>query len=93
MRREGDLGDLTTVAAILRELDEATERVRSDVQTHTLGCLRLARELLDGVTAELRASPPRSMNAIRLARHLWEVEVDMHYVATFGSSAVDQVWN
>lgn len=90
-RREGDLACTVAVAVILQELDEATERIRSDVQTHALGSVRLGRELLDGVIAELRAEPPRPLNAIRLARHLWEVEVEMHYVATFGAPAIEQV--
>lgn len=43
------------------------------------GYVVLGREIAEGVLAEAEAKPARGLNAVRLARHLWETEQELHY--------------
>lgn len=50
------------------------------VRWFVLGSVALAVELARGVVSEVTADPPRGLNALRLARHLWELEHELHYL-------------
>lgn len=71
-----------------------TETVRAITgrEQYALGSLYLGEDVLLGIISELDSRPPRALNAIRLARHLWEAECDLHYVDALGDDAVRQVW-
>ena len=47
--------------------------------TLALGAAVLGREIAEGVLSEISADPPRGLNALRLARHLLELEHELHY--------------
>lgn len=68
--------------ALLRAASSvAREGVPQDgLQTMALGSLTAGQQLARGVLAEARARPPRALNAVRLARHLWELETELHHV-------------
>lgn len=74
-----DLRQLEGITADLPSVPEAVDE-HGGLRVLALGSMMLGRELLQGVVCEARAHPPRALNAIRLARHLWELEHELHYV-------------
>ncbi len=61
------------------------------LQAMALGSLVAGQQLARGVLAETRARPPRALNAVRLARHLWELETELHYVIEDQAPRLEQM--
>lgn len=63
-----------------------------EIPVLALGALLLGRELAEGVLSETAPEAgPRGLNAQRLARHLWEVETDLHYVTAGPQARLQQM--
>ena len=59
------------------------------VRAYALAAIGLARELAAGVARETRAEAPA--NAMRLARHLFEQDIDVHYLVDNREAALRQL--
>lgn len=86
------VADLERLHSVMRFVGEGISTAGTVTQALALGHVRAGTEIVAGVISELRADPPRALNALRLARHLWEMECDLHYVAEFPRDAIRQVW-
>lgn len=73
--------------SIKASLADGTEEEVS-VRAYALGAVGLARELALGVARETREGAPA--NAMRLARHLFEADLDLHYLVENPEAAIRQ---
>ena len=87
-----------SLRAAIRELLTASDALvgppvpEGEIPVLALGALLLGRELAEGVLSEAApAAGPRGLNAQRLARHLWEVETDLHYVTARPETRLPQM--
>jgi len=87
----GLIDHINNLGLTARKVLKGVEQVDSVIQEFALGLLHLGAELLEGIESELRANPPRALNAMRLARHLWEAETDLHYVQHLGADGIRQL--
>ena len=73
-----DLAALVSAAQDLPGVDPDAHKEPA-LAALALGGAVLGREMALGVSSEVQAEPPRGLNALRLARHLLELEHELHY--------------
>ncbi|MGD9695098.1 MAG: hypothetical protein AB7V42_05500 [Thermoleophilia bacterium] len=88
-----EICDLIATATGLPVLSSDLTGQMAKARWFALGSAALAVELARGVVSETAAEPPRALNALRLARHLWECEHELHYLLDDPGRRVEEFVN